>query len=125
MKKGDTFQNVSWMLLRIAVGAIFILHGYPKIFSSPELLGLPGFVGLLVGLVEVVFGALVLVGFGFPWVTYPVLAVITVAFFFMQVPGAVDAGRITGTLERDGLILLLVLALGAFGPGKYAFKKFK
>lgn len=112
------FSDYSLLFLRIVIGAVFVYHGWPKLFSQPELLGLPGFVGFLVGIVEVVFGVLILLGVGFPWVTYPLGVVILVALFFMQLPKGITAGS-----ERDLIIAAVLFLLGAIGPGKYSMQK--
>ncbi len=119
MEKGK-LQSLSLLLVRIVIGLIFIIHGWPKITGMPELLGLPSFVGLIVGLVEVIFGFLVLIGFGFPYTTYPLIIVILVALLGVQYPRGIGAGS-----ERDTLILVTLVLLSIFGAGKYALMKKK
>jgi len=118
--KREGVRGWALLALRLWVGFIFVYHGYPKITAMPELLGLPGWVGLIVGLVEVVFGLALIVGWGFPWVTYPLMIVIGVAFLFMQIPQGITAGS-----ERDLLIFISLVVLYAFGAGKLALTKKK
>lgn len=117
------WQNVSLLALRIIVGVIFVYHGWPKLFTSPELLGLNGFVGFLVGAVEVLFGILLILGTGFPWATYPLMVVILVALAFVQIPGCFAKASLTSGFERDFLILAVLFVLNSFGAGKYAMQK--
>jgi uncharacterized membrane protein YphA (DoxX/SURF4 family) len=66
----EKLKPLALLLLRVALGAIFIYHGYPKLFShSREFLfdmtsrdGLPGYVARLAGIVEVFGGAMLVVG---------------------------------------------------------------
>ncbi len=116
MKK--EWSNISLLVLRIILGAIFLYHGWPKLLNPPALLGMPTFVIFLVGVVEVLFGVLLILGIGFPWATYPLMAVIVVAFVFVQLPRGVTSGS-----ERDLLILAVLFVLSAIGFGKYAVQK--
>jgi len=67
----EKLRPLALLLLRVGLGAIFIYHGYPKLFAhSHEFMfdmtnrdGLPGYVARLAGLVEVVCGAMLVVGF--------------------------------------------------------------
>jgi putative oxidoreductase len=66
----EKLKPLALLGLRVALGAIFIYHGYPKLFShSHEFLfdmssrdGLPGYVARLAGIVEVLGGAMLAVG---------------------------------------------------------------
>lgn len=66
----EKLKPLALLLLRMGLGAIFIYHGYPKLFShSHEVLfdmanrnGLPGYVARLAGVVEVFGGAMLVVG---------------------------------------------------------------
>ena len=58
----EKLRPLALLLLRLGLGAIFIYHGYPKLFAhTHEFMfdaanrgGLPGYFGRLAGLVEVV-----------------------------------------------------------------------
>lgn len=111
-------QDVALFILRLIVGAIFLYHGWPKLLNQPELLGFPGFFGFLIGIIEVLFGILLILGVGFPWAVYPLMAVIIVALLFVQLPRG-----LTVSSERDLLVLMSLIILHAFGQGKYAIQK--
>lgn len=100
--------------LRLVVAAIFVWHGYPKV-SSPEGvigffggLGLPGWLGPVVGVVEIVAGAALAVGFKHRWACAPLLVIIIGALVLVQIPRG-----ITASLERELLILVSLLVLMA------------
>src|ERR1700680_5033021 len=66
----EKLKPLALLLLRVGLGAIFIYHGYPKLFShSREFLfdmtnreRLPGYVARLAGIVEMFGGAMLGVG---------------------------------------------------------------
>jgi putative oxidoreductase len=66
----EKLRPLALLLLRVALGAIFIYHGYPKLFAhSHDFMfdavnrgGLPGSFGRLAGLLEVVGGAMLIAG---------------------------------------------------------------
>ncbi len=66
----EKLKPLALLFLRLALGTIFIYHGYPKLFShSREFLfdmttrdGLPSYVARLAGIVEVIGGAMLVVG---------------------------------------------------------------
>jgi putative oxidoreductase len=65
----DTLQPIALLLLRIALGVIFISHGYPKIAHLGKGMqgffvehGMPGYFVYIAGILEVFGGGLLLVG---------------------------------------------------------------
>lgn len=69
MKFLDTLQPLGLLILRVALGIIFIYHGYPKLaHSSHEMQGffvehgLPGYFVYVAGVLETFGGALLLIG---------------------------------------------------------------
>ncbi len=114
-------KGVGIFLLRLLVGGIFLYHGVPKLmnmagtmqfFSS---LGLPGFVGVLVGILEVVGGILLIIGLWTKWAAY-VLAIIIAGAIIL----ASGRNGITAGLERDVLILVSSLVIAWSAPGRIA-----
>ena len=64
----DSLKPLGLLVLRVALGASFIFHGYPKL-SDPALalnafagLGLPGYLGYIIALLEVFGGGLLIAG---------------------------------------------------------------
>lgn len=83
------------LAIRLAVGGIFFVEGLLKFLRPGELgagrfakIGLPApeFFGPFVGGVEVLCGALILVGLRTCWAAWPLLGVMAVAFVSVKVP---------------------------------------
>jgi putative oxidoreductase len=120
------------------VGYGFIAHGYSKLVRGPEhfaeilhALGIPmpGFVGWLTIVVELVGGLAVLLGVFVPWVSIPFAAILLLSVFTLLLPygflsiklqGVTSTGVQLGTpgYEVDLLYLacLAALILGGTGP---------
>ena len=79
----------------------------------------PGFLGPVVGWVEVIAAILILIGFWHKWANLVLAIVIAVALIGVQIP----KGGVSAALERDLMILVANIALMALGPGKYALRK--
>jgi len=114
----DRLQGVVLFSVRAALALIFLWHGVPKAFS-PDVgvekfvnMGFPGFLGPIVGWVEVVGSILLVVGWGTRWASLVLAGVIAVAILGVQLPQGYQAG-----LERDLMILVSALALAVVGPG--------
>ncbi len=111
-------KGLSLLLLRVVIAAIFLYHGIPKLMNISGTmgffsgLGLPGFVGVLVGIVEVVGAVLLLIGLWSKWAAYALGVVILGAILIVQVKGGISAG-----LERDVLIFAALLTLAHAGSG--------
>lgn len=119
----------SWSLLglRLVIVAIFLYHGWPKAtqwsmaFDKFVGMGFPGFLGPIIGILEVVGAILIIIGIWHAWANYMLAAIIVVAIVGVQIPGAVKAGKLlTAGLERDLLILAGNFILALHGPGKWA-----
>ncbi|MDN5210531.1 DoxX family protein [Fulvivirgaceae bacterium BMA12] len=106
------------LFLRLTVVFVFLWHGIPKaIFIGAAVqkftgMGFPGFLGPVIGWVEVIAGSLILIGFQNKWANLLLAAVIIVAIAGVQLPKGVTAG-----LERDILLLAANLISAFFGPG--------
>ena len=69
MKFLNTLQPLGLLILRVALGLIFIYHGYPKLVRADAMMrqffvqhGFPGYFVGLAGILECVGGALLLIG---------------------------------------------------------------
>ncbi len=130
MKKD--WNNWSLFFLRIVVAAIFLYHGWPKATDFTMAMekfvgmGFPGFLGPVVGIVEVIAAVLILLGIWHAWANYALAVIIVVAIAGVQIPGAISAGKLLPAgLERDLLILAGTLVLALHGPGACTVKKKK
>ena len=117
------FLNVSLLLLRLVMVFIFLYHGFPKAIDWPMAtakfigFGLPGFLGPITGIVEVVASVFILLGLYHRWSNLVLLFIIAGAIAIVQIPGSLSAATVSAGLERDLLILVGTLILVAFDHG--------
>ncbi len=123
--------DVGLLVLRCALGVVFIAHGYNHIFGGGKITGTarwfedlgmrPGLVhAWLASLTEVVAGALLIAGFATPFACAGVVAVMAVAWitnhrrngFFIFRPG--EGYEYVMTLALTGI------AIGGIGPGRWS-----
>ncbi len=116
------------MLLRVGIGIMFILHGWPKLAGGParwEAIGnsmgvfgigfAPVFWGFMAGFAEAVGGFLILLGFFFRPACILLLLTMLVATTKHMVAGD-GFGGYSHALEAA----ILFLSLLFIGPGKYS-----
>ncbi len=114
--------NLGLLLIRIALAAVFLVHGIMKLSNIDGTVGFFGMLGLApafayaVAIVEVVGGALLLVGFQ-TLIAGIALAVVMVGAIFLAKMGKGFTG-----LEFELVLALASLGLGLTGPGKYAIE---
>ena len=120
----NKFPTYALLTLRILLVAIFLWHGLPKaIFWSAAMakfvgFGLPGFLGPITGIVEVVASVLLLFGRYWRMTNLVLLFIIAGAIATVQLPKFLaDINNVAG-LERDLLILVGHLTLLAFNNTK-------
>lgn len=115
-------KGLSLLSLRILVAAIFLYHGIPKLLNISGTMsffsgiGLPGFLAVIVGIVEVVAGILLLLGLWTKWSSYALAIIIAGAIIVVHT----KAGGISAALERDVLIFVSLLVLAHSGAGSCA-----
>ncbi|MGB3692798.1 MAG: DoxX family protein [Spirulinaceae cyanobacterium] len=118
----NKFQFYALWIVRITLVLIFLYHGLPKaIFWDVAMekfvgFGLPGFLGPITGIVEVIASVLLLFGRFWAIANLVLLFIIAGAIATVQLPAFLgDVKKVAG-LERDLLILVGHLVLLAFGP---------
>lgn len=107
------------LLIRLGLAAVFIAHGVGKLADTEatmgffESLGMPGAFGVLVGLVELIAGAAMLLG------TYTKYAGWAIAVIMVGAVATVknDAGFMGGW-EFEFVLFLMALAIVQAGPGR-------
>lgn len=110
-------RNVALIGLRLAIAAIFLWHGVPKAIDPSAAMekfvdfGLPGALGPIIGVVEVVAAGMLAAGFRHRWAAGTLLVIIAGALATVQIPGGMSAG-----LERDALILVGLLVIISAEP---------
>lgn len=118
------YKNATLLALRLIIVFIFLWHGLPKAtdwaMATEKFagMGFPGFLGPVVGIVEVVAAVLILIGLWQAWANYALAVIIIAAIIGVQLPKGVTAG-----LERDLLILAGAFVLASHGPGLCAIQK--
>lgn len=127
--KTNQFRDYSLLLLRLSAVFVWLYHGIPKAIDWPKAaakfveFGLPGFLGPITGIVEVVFGVLILVGLYHTWSNLVLLFIIAGAIVTVQIPDSLEAATVTAGLERDLLLLAVSVVLVACGPGALSLKQ--
>lgn len=127
----SNYRNIGLLILRIGLGIMFILHGYPKMFGGPEkwtevggamqYLGIhftPMFFGFMAGVTEFFGGIFLLAGLFFTQSVSFLLIVMIVATFKGIGTGA-DFAIYSHSIEV-GVVFLSFLFLG---PGKYSLDR--
>ncbi|VEP11388.1 putative membrane protein [Hyella patelloides LEGE 07179] len=116
------FQTYALLILRITLVAVFLYHGLPKaIFWSAAAekfvgFGLPGFLGPITGITEVILSVSLLFGRFWRISNLVLIFIMAGAIATVQLPKFLaDTSQVAG-LERDLLMIVGHLALLAFNP---------
>ncbi len=120
--------DTALLILRIAAGVIFILHGYGKLFGAPGMTGftgmvaglgfpLPGFFAYAAALSEFLGGIALLLGVYTKVFTVLIGIVMVVAFAGMK-HLKLPMG------DPDFALLAIAIAIYFTGPGVYTIRKF-
>ncbi len=117
-----TWSGIGPLALRLALGLILVVHGWPKFAhlrrteDDMEVMGFkPGKLwGTLVALVEFVGGLMLIAGF-----LTPVVAALVVAEFAVIIVSVKANEPLVGGYEFELLILAAALALVFIGSGVY------
>lgn len=126
-KKGN-YHNIGLLIIRIGLGIMFILHGYPKMFGGPDtwvevgsamqFIGInfaPMFFGFMAGVTEFFGGIFLMLGLFFT-------PSISLLFVVMIVATANHIGAGDGFVSYSHSIEMAVLFAGLLfiGPGQYS-----
>lgn len=125
------YRNTGLLIIRIGLGTMFILHGYPKLLGGPDkweaiggsmkYLGItfvPSAWGLMAALTETFGGFLLLIGLAFR----PVVLLLA---FTMAVAATMHIRSGDGLMAASQAIEAgcVFLGLAFIGPGKYSVDK--
>ena len=125
------FRNTGLLIIRIGLGIMFMMHGYPKLLGGPEkweAIGgvikytgidfLPVMWGLISAMTETFGGFLILLGLAFR----PVCLLLTIN---MALAAAMHLNKGDGIMGASQTIELgfVVFGLVFIGPGKYSVDK--
>lgn len=125
------YRNTGLLILRVGIGLMFILHGYPKLFAGPERweavggamrhVGVdffPAAWGFLAGVAETFGGFLLIVGLAFRPVCLALAFTMVIAATRHIAVGDGISGA-SHAIEAGILFLSLIF----IGPGKYSVDK--
>jgi putative oxidoreductase len=122
MQSLEKLKPLALLLLRFALGVIFIHHGYPKLFGHTRetiesfvRMGLPGYLAYVSGLIEC-FGGLTLIVGLFTRVV-GLLLTIELAIGIWKAGHLVANPMAVGTYELPLVLAASAFALAAFGAG--------
>lgn len=122
-------RDVALLVLRVAAGAIFVFHGYGKLFGGqPGMAGftkmvtglgfpLPGLFAWAAALSEFVGGLALMLGV-FPRIAAIFTAIVMVVAAFMVKKGALPKA------DPDYALLAMSIAIVLMGGGRYALGRF-
>lgn len=109
--------------VRIGLAAVFITHGAMKLASVAAVmalfvkLGMPGWLGVVVGLIELLGGAAMLLGAYTRYAGYALAAVMVGAILTMKWKMG-----FVGGWELEFTLLATALGMAWMGPGEYSVK---
>ncbi len=123
-------KGAAWSLTvaRVLVGLLFVYQGWQKVIDPASVsgffqsLGLFGFLGPVVGYLEVIAGILLIVGLWTTWASITIGVIMVGALVLVQFP---NNGFIDGLFGRDMLILAITFVLASNGSGELALDKEK
>lgn len=123
VKSGFDFKSFSLLVTRIVLALVFLWHGINKLMDVEGTMG--GFEGMLmsglgwlgpvVGAVEVIAGILLLTGLWYKYGAWAIIVIMAGATVFVKLPGPGIEGAFV-----DLALLACALVIAAFGPGQYA-----
>jgi uncharacterized membrane protein YphA (DoxX/SURF4 family) len=109
--------------IRLGLAAVFITHGALKLASVAGVmamfvkLGMPGWLGVAVGIVELLGGAAMLVGAYMKYAGYALAAIMVGAILTMKWKMGFSGGW-----EFEFMLLVASLGMAWLGAGEYAVK---
>jgi len=117
--QANRYAYLAPVILRLALGAVFIVHGLPKLTNSAAVapffgkLGIPapGVMVLVVGAIELIGGALLLIGFG-----VRLAAALLAAVMLGAILTAKRGAPFVGGWEYDMVLLAGAVSLVLSGP---------
>lgn len=124
MQSLERLKSLALLLLRIAIGAIFIYHGYPKLTHAAQWvgnfdrMGFPGYVAYVAGVLET-FGGAVLIAGVFTRIAALLLA-IEMAVAVLKVHGLISNPANVHNYEFPLTLCVSAFVLATVGPGMFS-----
>lgn len=130
-RKTDPYKDIGLLILRVGLGIMFMLHGYPKVFGGPEMwaevgsatqsIGIdfsPVFFGFMAGITELFGGLFLLLGLFFK----PALGMLTVVMA-VATASHISAGDSFSAVSQSIEIAIVFISLFFIGSGKYSLDR--
>lgn len=114
------FSAMTYSLLRIVVGLLFLWHGSQKLFGFPGGGGdgPPAWIQYSAGPIELVGGLLVMVGLLTPWAAFVCSGQMAVAYWMVHAPRGLFPIQNGG--ELAALYCFIFLFISAHGSGRWS-----
>lgn len=126
--KRSHLQHIGLLLLRVGLGFMFILHGYPKVFGGPEkwtevgasmqylgIEGAPMFFGFMAGIVEFFGGIFLMLGLFF----IPTLVFLLIVMIVASIT-SISSGEDFSSYSHSIEIGIVILSLFFIGSGRHS-----
>lgn len=131
MSNAENNADLAALLLRLVTGAWFLTHGLIKLFVfTPagtagyfQSIGLPGALGYLTMLLEIVGGLALLAGIATRYVSVVLAAVLLGATWFGHAGNGFTFSNPGGGWEYPVLWAVVMLALALLGDGRWSLGK--
>jgi putative oxidoreductase len=131
LSKLGKYDNTALLLLRVGIGAMMIMHGYPKLLAGPEkwtklgnnmsyfgVKAYPEIFGFLASVSEAIGGVFLILGFFFrPSAFFLLCTMVVAATSHIYKTGDVMEG--SNAIELG----IVFLAMFIIGPGKFSIDK--
>jgi len=121
MQSLENLKPLSLLMLRVALGAFFIYHGYPKLTHASQWvgnfdhMGFPGYFAYIAGVLEV-FGGAVLIAGVFTRIA-ALLLTIEMAVAILKVHGLISDPANVHNYEFPMALCVSAFVLATVGPG--------
>lgn len=125
--EGEQGKNVALLLLRIALGGVFLFHGTQKLMMMDSTtqffasIGFAAWVASLVAIAEVTAGALMVLGAFTNFAAWTMIIILIVAIIKVHLANGFSV--MNGGYEFQLFMILTALAVVHLGHGKYAICK--
>ncbi|TYP94040.1 putative oxidoreductase [Fodinibius salinus] len=127
-RKNNEYRQIGYLILRLGLGIMFILHGYPKMFGGPDMwtevgasmqyVGIdfaPMFFGFMASVTEF-FGGIFLVGGLFFTPTVSFLLIVMIVATAKHIALGDGFASYSHSIELGTVFIALLF----IGPGKYS-----
>ena len=119
----EPLSEHTYALLRIVTGLLFLFHGSQKLLGWPlePMAGLPAFVTYIAGPIELIGGALVMIGLLTRWAAFLCSGLMAVAYWLAH--GTKALYPIMNGGELAIVFCLAFLYIASHGPGMWSLDK--